>query len=295
MSAASPGRRVALRVRIETERGRRLDRAFEGAAAGLDSRERAFSHELCYGATRLRGRLDHLVAAQLRGKLEDLEPRVLELLRLGAYQILYMDSVPAYAAVSQSVEQVREEVGPAPAGLVNAVLRKVGAAGDGPERFPRFTDDPLGHLESWGSHPRWLLERWLRRWGGEEVRALVEANNRLPRHYLVPLDVGVEDAVAVLERAGLSAEPAEADAGCVRLGAGVAPLTALDVLPHAVVQDPGAHLVVLYADVAEGTKVADLCSAPGGKALALADRPVYTLAADRSESRLHMVRDNARR
>lgn len=53
--------------------------------------------------------------------------------------------------------------------------------------------------------------------------------------------------------------------------------------------------MVLYADVAEGTKVADLCSAPGGKALALADRPVYTLAADRSESRLHMVRDNARR
>jgi 16S rRNA (cytosine967-C5)-methyltransferase len=67
------------------------------------------------------------------------------------------------------------------------------------------------------------------------------------------------------------------------------------VVPRAVIQDPGANLVVQYADVPEGAKVADLCAAPGGKALAMGDRPVYTLAADRSEPRLHMVRDNARR
>ena len=206
-----------------------------------------------------------------------------------------MRSVPAYAAVSQSVELVRESLGTGPTGLVNAVLRKVDRGGDGAERFPDHARDPLGFLETWGSHPRWLLERWLARWSPDEVRALVEHDNRAPRLHVVPLDVSIEEALGILERAGFAAEPVGEGTHCLRLGEGTSPIAALAALPDAIIQDPAAHLVVLYADVPEGTKVADLCAAPGGKALALADRPVYTLAADRSESRLHMLRDNARR
>jgi len=220
---------------------------------------------------------------------------VLEGLRLGAYQILYMRSVPAYAAVSETVDLVREAVGPAPAGLVNAVLRRVESGADATDRFADPARDALGFLETWGSHPRWLLERWLARWTPEEVRALVEIDNAVPDSFLVPLEVEPEEAAVSLGLAGLAAEPVGAGTRCVRLGRGVSPAAALAVLPRAVIQDPGANLVVEYADVPEGTKVADLCAAPGGKALAVADRPVYTLAADRSESRLHMVRDNARR
>jgi len=282
-------------VRLATERGRRLERALDAAAGGLDARERGFAHELCYGTTRMRGRLDWLLGLEVHRPLSELDPPVLEVLRLGAYQALYMRSVPAYAAVSQAVDQVREAVGAGPAGLVNAVLRKVAGRGDGPESFPGFGADPIGFLETWGSHPRWLLSRWLARWGRDEVRALVEANNRRPDSYLVPLDVGADEAVAELARAGYGAEPVVGDTGCVRLGEGVSPQAALAVVPHAIVQDPAAHLVSVYADVPRGTKVADLCAAPGGKALAVADRPVYTLAADRSETRLRMVRDNARR
>jgi 16S rRNA (cytosine967-C5)-methyltransferase len=178
---------------------------------------------------------------------------------------------------------------------VNAVLRKVDRGDDGPERFPDDAKDPLGFLETWGSHPRWLLERWLARWSPDEVRALVEHDNRAPRLHLVPLDVSIDDAVTILDRAGLAAEPLGEGTGCLRLGKDVTPAAALGAIPHAIIQDPGAHLAVQYADVPKGTKVADLCSAPGGKALAVADRPLYTLAADRSERRLHMVRDNARR
>jgi 16S rRNA (cytosine967-C5)-methyltransferase len=282
-------------VRLETERGRRLDRALESAATGLDPRERAFSHELCYGATRLRGRLDHLLAPHLHRGLDQLDAGVREALRLGAYQILYMDSVPPYAAVSQTVELVREAVGAGPTGLVNAVLRKLRPGGDAPGHFPDFAADPLGFLEAWGSHPRWLLERWLARWSPAEVRKLVEADNAVPSTYLLPLELDVEEATETLGRAGLTAEPAGGGTRCVRLGGGVSPAAALEAIPRALIQDPAASLVVQYADVPRGTKVADLCAAPGGKALALADRPVYTLAADRSERRLHMVRDNARR
>jgi 16S rRNA (cytosine967-C5)-methyltransferase len=227
--------------------------------------------------------------------LADLDAAVLEILRLGSYQLLYMTGVPTYAAVSEAVELARREVGPAPTGLVNAALRGVAEAGDGAANFPAFDADPMGYLETFGSHPRWLLERWSGRWGLDAVRTLVEADNRRPATYLLPLQVSPTDAVAELATAGLGAEAVGEGSACVRLHEEVTPAQALAALPSALVQDPASNLVMRYADVPRGTKVADLCAAPGGKVISVADRPLYTLAADRSEPRLHMVKENARR
>jgi 16S rRNA (cytosine967-C5)-methyltransferase len=270
-----------------------LDRAFAAVASGLEARDRAFVHELAYGVTRLRGRLDHLLAGHVRRGLESVDPTVLELLRLGAYQLLYMGGVPEYAAVSETVDQVRAAVGPRPAGFVNAVLRKVEAGGDGAERFPAEADATAGFLVKWGSHPSWLIDRWLARWTFAEVRCLVEANNRRPAVNLKPLEMTPGEAVAALARAGIDAEEVGSGTDCVRLGYGMGPANALAVIPRAIVQDPAANLVAKYADVPSGTIVADLCAAPGGKVLALSDRPAKILAADRSESRIRMVRENA--
>ena len=96
-----------MQVRLEAERGRRLDRAFAEVARRLEARERAFAHELSHGVTRLRGRLDHLLAPHVHRGLDSVEPTLLEILRLGTYQLLYMDGVPGYAAVSETVDQVR--------------------------------------------------------------------------------------------------------------------------------------------------------------------------------------------
>jgi len=264
-------------------------------ASRLEARERAFAHELTYGVTRLRGRLDHLIARRLHTPLASLDAPVLEVLRLGAYQVLYMSGVPTYAAVSETVALARQEVGPAPTGLVNAVLRGVAEAGDAAGNFPAFESDPLGYLETFGSHPRWLLERWSARWGVDAVRVLVEADNRRPATYLLPLETPAAAAAAQLATAGLGAEAVGEGTACVRLGDDVTPAQALAALPSALVQDPASNLVARYADVPRGTKVADLCAAPGGKVISVADRPLYTLAADRSEQRLHMVKENARR
>ncbi len=282
-------------MRLETERGRRIDRAFGDVADRLERRERSFAHELSYGVTRLRGRLDHLIAPHVRRGMESVDPVVLEVLRLGSYQILYMDGVPDYAAVSQCVEQVRQAVAPQLAGFVNAVLRKVGAAGGGPERFPSEETDPLGFLSTWGSHPEWLLRRWLQRWSASDVRRLVEADNRRPTVFMALLAGTPAEAVERLAEAGIEAIEVGEGTKCVRLADGASVRDALAVLPHAIVQDPAANLVSRYADVSRGTIVADLCAAPGGKALALSDRPAKVLAADRSESRIRMVRENARR
>ncbi len=268
--------------------------AFGRAARSLEPRERAFLHELAYGVARLRGRLDHLVDRCVRGDPARVDARVREILRLGAYQLLYMNGVPDYAAVSQAVTQATQVSGGRAGGLVNAVLRAVATEGDAESLFPDRRVDPVGFLASWGSHPRWLVERWLARWSVEEVTRLVELDNRPPHIHLVPLDHSVEEALRLLADAGIEGWDAGHGSGCVRLASGADPRRALEALPS-LVQDPGAHLVTRYADLPVGTKLADLCAAPGGKALALSGRAAYTLAADRSEVRMRMVRDNARR
>lgn len=227
--------------------------------------------------------------------IDSVEARLLEVLRLGAYQLLYMDGVPDYAAISESVDLARAVRGSGAAGMANAVLRRVRDAGDAEELFPSRSEDPAAFLATWGSHPRWLVDRWLSRWSFTDVARLVAIDNRRPPVHVVPLDISVAEGIERLEAAGLSAQSSVLDPECILLAAGTKPRQALDVVGRAFVQDPAAHLVTRYADVEPGTKVADLCAAPGGKALAVSRRAGFLLGADRSESRMSMVRENAER
>ena len=289
-----PGRDAALTVRLAAERGRRLDVAFAEHVARLEPRERRFAHELAFGVTRLRGRLDRVLAPHVRRGVDELDPAVLEVLRLGAYQILFLDGVPQYAAVSAAVDQVRARVGPKPAGLVNAVLRRVTESGSS-SLAALAAEEGVDALVGHGSHPEWLVRRWLDRWSEEDVRALVEHDNGRPGTFLTPLAVDAEEAARRLVAAGLEATAVGEGTESVRLAKGVSASDALAALPDSVVQDPGAHLVVLYSDLPAGTVVADLCAAPGGKALATTRRAGTLIACDRSESRIRMLTENARR
>lgn len=288
----TPARRAALDVSSAVRDGLRLDVAFGRVARALESRDRAFAHELSFGVGRLRGRLDHLLHARVRGGLERLDPPVLDVLRLGAYQVLYMGSVPRYAAISQSVEQAAEVAGRGAGGLVNAVLRAVASAGDGAELFPAPDRDPVGYLTAWGSHPQWLVERWLAQWSFDDVLALVQGNNRQPPLTLVPLEESPLEAASRLMDEGLDARVVGEGTDCVRLLPGTDPAEALRHV-RGLIQDPGANLVSRYADPPEGTKIADLCAAPGGKALLSARRASFIVAADRSEVRMRRLRQNA--
>ena len=241
--------------------------------------------------TRLRGRLDEMIAPHVSRALADVDAPVLELLRLGTYQIHYMDSVPAYAGVSTTVDQVHATVGRRPTGFVNAVLRKVAAE----QPTPPDAMDSSEALAGWGSHPKWLVRRWLARYSSDDVRRLVEYHNQRPATCLLPLGMDAEEARRILADRGIAASPAAAWSPCIRLGTGVSVVEALAAIPASIVQDPASNLVVRYADVPSGTIVADLCSAPGGKSLALSERATRIIAADRSESRIRMVRDNALR
>ena len=307
------------------ESGRRLDVAWEASGASA-APDRAWIRSLTYGTVRLRGRIDHLLATVGGREVAALDPPVRTALRMGAYQLLEMGSVPGYAAVSQSVEQVKASRSRAATGLVNAVLRKLAdaVAGLSAEAFPGVcsaacraklgvpspVDDLESYLTTWGSHPRWLVRRWTSRFGEAGARRLVEANNREPAVYLRPVGMDAAAAAEALADAGLlhrrngarngggSDElrrgPAPLLGGCLRLRRGTDPEAALQVAPG-VIQDPAASLVVDYAAPAPGSLVADLCAAPGGKALALSASASGVVAADLRPRRLRRVVEGARR
>jgi 16S rRNA (cytosine967-C5)-methyltransferase len=291
----TPTRRVALEVLARAGRGGRLDVAFDAAVRPLPPQDRRWLHELVYGVSRLRGRLDHRLARHLRQPIDEMAPALADLLRLGAYQILHMRSVPPYAAVSQTVDQARELGGRGAASLANAVLRKLSNEGESPAHFPDPRTDPTGYLSTWGSHPTWLIERWLQRWPWEQVAALVESNNRQPPLSVVPLNASAGEALSRLSRAGVQAREVGRGSGALEVVDDSSPASALAALGAAVVQDPGAALVVAYADPPEGSRIADLCAAPGGKTLGLARGARWVVAADPALVRLRMVRENLAR
>jgi 16S rRNA (cytosine967-C5)-methyltransferase len=291
VAAPTPSRLAALETLRAVRAGGLASRALDEAAARLDARDRAWTQELVYGTLRLRGRLDHLLAGLSRRPLHRLDADVLDLLRLGAYQIREMQGVPDYAAVSQAVELARRVAGRGAGGFVNGVLQSL-RRGETPATFPPFAEDPAGHLELWGSHPRWLVQRWLARWGAEGTRALVEANNQRPELYLRAL----ADPAATVDRLaahGLQVRAVPGAPAALHLAGGrlAEALAAAPVL----VQDPAAGLVVSYTGEVAGQTVVELAAAPGGKALALAATAGLVVAADISAGRLARARQNLER
>ena len=247
-----------------------------------------------FGIQRLRGRLDYLLDQKVKRGLESVEAGVRDSLRIGLYEILYMGGVPEYAAVSQAVDLAQSKGGRGVAGFANAVLRGIARDGGGPENFPDPETHPVEFLSTWGSHPRWLIERWLTRWPTADVRKLVEANNRVPPLSLRCLWDSPEEAVEALETAQITVAAVGSGTGCVVISGNASLEEAMTVVP-VVVQDPAAALVVSYADPSAEARIADLCAAPGGKALTLAARGNVVVAADRSIKRLRLVRENVNR
>jgi 16S rRNA (cytosine967-C5)-methyltransferase len=296
VAVPTPSRTAALAALRSVRRGVLVGPALDHAGARLDPRDRAWAQELVYGTLRMRGRIDHRLAACSSRPLDRVDPDILDILRLGGYQLTEMGGVPSYAAVSQSVELARSVAGGRTAGFVNGVLQSLRRTGDA-STFPAFDDDPAGHLSTWGSHPRWLVERWLARLGAEDAGRLVEANNLAPHLYLRVLG-DVDAGQAALRAAGVTVEAVCAAPRSFRLlSGGLA--DALDAAP-VIVQDPAAGWVADFVQPPAGARIVDIAAAPGGKAMALASaeppgRPALVVAADLSEARLARLLANIAR
>ncbi len=293
--AVTEARGAAADVLTDLRGGELLDGAFDRRTSRLDPRDRRWTRELVFGMLRQRSRLDALLDDRVRGGLAKLDPDLIDLLRLGAYQLLSMGSVPAYAAIGQTVELTKRRHGIGASKLANAVLRRLDRERD--RLVVATPEDPVEALAFEHSHPRWLVARWIARWGADETRLLLEANNREAPLVARPYHVVREQLEAMLEGAGVTVADAPLVPDSLVLTSGVGAMTELGAFKQGLfhLQDPASTLVTRYAAFAPGSQVADLCAAPGGKTLELARTAGTVFAGDASFARLARVRDNVRR
>jgi len=263
VSQPSPARRLALRILGHVQRGGETlgERLAAPDASRLDPRERGFLHELLFGTLRLRGALDHALGPLLDRAVSQVDPVSMDILRLGAHQLLNL-RVPDRAAVSESVELAKAEA-PRAAGFVNAVLRKL--ARTGPPAEPDPVKEPQHWLTTAGSLPDWIAQRWLSRLGPAVAVARARAL-LLPSPVAFRLNPRLADARKRCEDAGLSLVPLAIPGAFVAEGGRLSELASDGAL---YVQDQGSQLVAHLA--ARAGLTLDACAAPGGKATLIAD------------------------
>ena len=276
--SVSPARRVAYAVLLRVfEEDAYADRAFASAATGLDARDRALAQRLAYGTVQRIRTLDHAIEALGRRPVRKLDPPVRAALRLGAYQLGYLET-PPHAAVSESVELVRAAGLERAVAFTNAVLRRL-AEGLGsllgalPERTA--AEAALKH-----SYPDWVAETWFRDLGADAAQALMRAQNEAAETVVRRnrrkdgsvdgvADPDLPDALHV-DRVDLAA-----------LAQGL-------IWP----QSRGSQLAGVAVGAHEGERVLDLCAAPGGKATQLAGEVV---AVEKHPGRARELEANCRR
>lgn len=300
--ARASARGVALEIlrRVEADAAY-PDRLLEHlpARGGLDARDRALVTELVLGALRWQGLLDWHLARVSHRPLADVEGWVRALLRLSAYQLAFLDRVPARAVVHEAVELAKRRRPRGAAEFVNGVLRALAGA---PRPWPAPAhEDPLEALALRASHPTWLVRRWVARYGEAEAETLLAAMNERPPLVLRvnALRATVEEVAAALRRHGAGVAPCRwAPEGLVVTEAGdpraLAPLRA----GWCTVQDEAAILVGHVLGPEPGETVADVCAAPGTKTTHLAqlmENRGRILAADPHPGRLALLREASRR
>ena len=267
-------RATALRVLVSCRNnGAWADAALKAQISrdGLSGPDAALCSRIVYGVMQNRMLLDFYIGAYCTQKPDHLQPPLLEILRIGAYQIIYLDKIPDSAAVNTSVELAKLAKRGQASGLVNAVLRKLSqnkkALPPVPER------DDVQRLSIQYSHPKWFVKRLVSLLGREEAERFLACDNQIaPITVQVnPLKTTLEALTEELQQAGISVQPHSWVPDCLELS-GTGDLAALPSFRDGkfLVQDPAARLVSLIAGIRPGQKVLDVCAAPGGKSLSAA-------------------------
>jgi 16S rRNA (cytosine967-C5)-methyltransferase len=249
-------RDVALAVVRRVSDGAYSDRAFrpEAARAGLSSQDRAFAQQLAYGTIQRRLSLDYVIGQLSDRPLAKLDPPLLDALRVGVYQLLFMDSVPDHAAVAESVELAKRD---GAAGFANAVLRR--ASREARAIFDAVGDSDARSASIRHSHPQWLVELWWKTLGRESTLALLEADNRpaedaIRVNPLVTTDAplpGTPDPA--IPEARVLTEPFDVEGSDLFASGAITP------------QSRASMLVARTLDPRPGESVLDMCAAPGTK------------------------------
>jgi 16S rRNA (cytosine967-C5)-methyltransferase len=302
-------RQIALRILQARGEGEYtetlLEQAFAGSSSLMSSLDKGLCQELVYGIVRRQATLDWLIARKTDSRQQN--PGIQNLLRLGLYQIFWLDKIPPHAAVHESVELAKHEGFGPKAGFINAILRGYLREADATKKLLvdlKTSDPALGF-----SHPQWLVEKWQKRFGEERTRQLLEWNNTPPKTF-ARVNTLKGDAGKLIEKwreedveYDFVRNPFLLDAGMENIAFELKshpPLASLESFRNGwfYIQDPGTLLASLELAPNPGEIILDLCAAPGGKTTFIAQlmkNEGKIVAYDVSPERLKLVQENCTR
>jgi 16S rRNA (cytosine967-C5)-methyltransferase len=275
-----------------------LDAALSGNGIP-NPHDRGLLTELVYGTLRMRGRMDWIIARLYKGDAAALEAPIPNILRTGLYQLLFTDRIPHFAAVNEAVGIAKKEC-PTAAGLVNAILRNALREQEN-IAWPEMAKDPGKAIAVLHSHPRWLVERWLDRYGFDETIAICRENNRMPQPVVRvnSLKASRDEAIAAFAAEKIAAGKTGYCADGLFLS------TAIGLRETAAfrnglirVQDEASQLVARMVSPQPGERVLDLCAGAGGKTVhlaALMENRGEIIAVDLHPDKLHLLTADAGR
>jgi len=276
--AVSPARKAAFEILLQVERGRaHSDDLLRGkAVVRLSVQDRHLTTALVLGVLRWQIWLDRQVREHLDRPKAKLDVEVQIALRLGAFQLLQMERIPAHAAIDESVGLAKQAGHRFAARMVNAVLRKVAGASRGVAANPE------------AAYPAWMVERWVQSYGAEVARLICSDGQTEPATTIRVTDLQVEEE---LRQAGIELEPGHLLRAARVVAAGDVSATAAFREGRVRFQDEGSQLIAEIAG--RGTSILDACAAPGGKTLILAERNprARIVACEASPQRLARLRE----
>ncbi len=266
----------------------------------LSAKDQKLMTELLYGTVRMQGTLDYYLNQISSRKLDTLDSTMRNVLRLGAYQLMFLDRVPASAAVNESVKLAPAKNRKTLAGFINGVLRNLARRQESIE-FPDLHHHPVDHIAARYSHPQWLVRRWISRWGVQETIKLCQANNAPPLMSIRvnTLKVSVADLKAHYEALGLTVQLGQfaPDVLVIEQGLRITEDPKFQAGFY-YVQNESSVLVGHALSPKPGECIYDLCSAPGGKSTHIAGlmkNQGDVLAIDQSDEKIRLIKENAAR
>lgn len=289
-------RQLALRVLYEVEK----NNAFPGmelkkqlSASDLSAVDKGFATELVYGVIKNRTRLDFIISKYSKQKLKKISDWIINILRMGVYQIIFLDKVPLSAAVNESVKLAKRYGHQASSGFVNGVLRNVGRSGD--VEYPKGRE----YYEIFYSHPKWLVDMLFDQYG-DEAKKIIENNNKAPATTVRvnALKATEDNVVKSLSETGITVEKTECE-NIIKI-TGFGDVSKLPEYTEGLITPQGlsSYMAANAVNPKKGEVIMDLCSAPGGKTTAMAEicgdgAKIY--AFDLFEHKIELINNNCKR
>ena len=266
-SKVSPARLAAYQVllRVETRDSYAAELLHSELLNDLSGADRALTTEIVLGTLRWQSKLDFRLALLSGRPISKMDPEVRVALRIAAYQILYLERIPARAAVNESVELAKLARKRSAAPFVNAVLRKLSRV---PEESIALEEQPVAaELAARYAHPQWLVERWIKSFGNERVEKICRFDQERP---VTSIRIASAEAERQLREEGVELAGGAMLTSARRVLAGDITRTNAWRRHKIFIQDEASQLIALL--IGKGRRFFDCCAAPGGKAVAIADR-----------------------